>query len=228
MKVSSWIDRVLALLKWPIAIVSLVFLPGVVYALTFVVRDIARRPSSATPLLAGAGAFLIMWLAVLRPRPSRHYLVTFEHELTHALFAWLTLHRVSGLRAALRGGGHARYEGRGNWLIAMAPFVIPTSSLIVIAIAGWIHSPRLLSGLLGLTLTWTAVGNWSSTHRHHGDHREAGTLFAFLFVTCANLLVLGIVLAYATQAHMITGHLDHVRGPTAAFFSWLVSRLAPG
>jgi len=157
MKLSSWIDRVLALLKWPIAIVSLVFLPGVVYALTFVVRDIARRPAAIVPLLVGAGAFLVVWLVVLRPRTSRHYLVTFEHELTHALFAWLTLHRVSGLRAALRGGGHARYEGRGNWLIAMAPFVIPTLSLIVIAIAGWIHNPRLLSGLLGLWLLWGVV-----------------------------------------------------------------------
>ena len=77
------------------------------------------------------------------------------------------------------------------------------------------------------TLAWHVIGNWSTTHRHHGDHREAGRIFAFLFVGCANLLVLGLVLAYATHARSLTGHLDHVRGPTTAFFHWLVNLVAP-
>jgi hypothetical protein len=222
MSVSAGIDRVVGWLKWPLAIVSLVFLPGVFYALAFVVRDIARRPASIVPTLVGAGAFIVIWLVVLLPKRSRHHLVTFEHELTHWLFALLTLHPVSGLRAALSGGGHVRYAGRGNWLIAVAPFVVPTFSLIVIALAGWMHSPRVLSALLGATLAWNVIANWSPAHRHHGDHREAGKIFSFLFVTCANALLIGLVLAYATQARSLTGHLDHVRGPTAAFFSLLV------
>lgn len=222
MSVSGGIDRVVGWLKWPLAIVSLVFLPGVFYALAFVVRDIARRPASIVPTLVGAGAFIVIWLVVLLPKRSRHHLVTFEHELTHWLFALLTLHPVSGLRAALSGGGHVRYAGRGNWLIAVAPFVVPTFSLIVIALAGWMHSPRVLSALLGATLAWNVIANWSPAHRHHGDHREAGKIFSFLFVTCANALLIGLVLAYATQARSLTGHLDHVRGPTAAFFSLLV------
>jgi hypothetical protein len=222
MNVSAGIDRVVGWLKWPIAIVSLVFLPGVFWALGFVIRDIVHRPASIVPTLAGAGAFVVVWLVVLLPARSRHHLVTLEHELTHWLFAMLTLHRASGLRAALTSGGHVRYAGRGNWLIAIAPFVVPTCSLIVIALAGWMHSPRVLSALLGGTLAWNVVGNWAPAHRHHGDHREAGRIFSFLFVTCANVLLLGLVLAYATGARSLTGHLDHVRGPTKAFFSLLV------
>ena len=84
------------------------------------------------------------------------------------------------------------------------------------------HSPRLLSALLGVTLAWNVIANWAPAHRHHGDHREAGKIFSFLFVSCANGLLIGLVLAYATQARSLTGHLDHVRGPTAAFFSLLV------
>jgi len=228
MNVSAGVDRVVGWLKWPLALVSLVFLPGVIYALGFVARDIARRPASIVPTLAGAGAFVVLWLAVLLPKRSRHHLVTLEHELTHWLLALITLHRVSGLRAALTGGGHVRYMGRGNWLIAIAPFVVPTASLIVIALAGWLHSPRLLSALLGATLAWNVVANWAPVHRHHGDHREVGAVFSFLFVTCANGLVLGLVLAYATQARSLTGHLAHVRGPTSAFFSLLVKLIAPG
>ncbi len=228
MSVSTGLDRVISWLKWPIAFISLVFLPGVLYALSFVAKDIARRPSALVPLLIGAGAFVAVWLVLLLPKSSRHYLVTLEHELTHILFSLVTLHRVGGARAALVGGGHARYEGRGNWLIAIAPFVFPVFSLIVVAIAGWVHSPRAISGILGFTLAWNIVANWATAHRHHGDHREAGRIFSFLFVTCANLLLLGLVLAYATQARSLTGHLDHVAGPTRAFFAWLVGLLAPG
>jgi hypothetical protein len=222
MSASAGIDKVVGWLRWPIGLVSLVFLPGVFYALAFVIRDIVRRPASIVPTLVGAGVFLAIWLAVLLPKRSRRPLVKLEHELTHWLFALLTLHRPSGLRASLRGGGHVGYEGRGNWLIAIAPFVVPTFSLIVIALAGWMRSPRLLSGLLGATLAWNAIGNWAPAHRHHGDHREAGKVFSFLFVTCANAFALGLVLAYATQARSLTGHLAHVRGPTSAFFSLLV------
>ena len=93
-----------------------------------------------------------------------------------------------------------RYEGRGNWLIAIAPFIVPLFALLVMVLAIWVHDQRVISALLGLFLAWNVIGNWSSTHRHHGDHREAGGLFSFLFVTCSNLLVLGLVLAYATQA----------------------------
>src|SRR4051812_30295287 len=177
--------------------------------------------------MPGAGAFVVVWVALLRPKSSRHYVVTIEHELTHTLFALITLHRVSGVRPALSGGGHVRYEGRGNWLIAIAPFVVPLFALLVVVLAIWVHNPRVISGLLGLCLAWNVIGNWSSTHRHHGDHREAGALFSFLFVTCSNLLVLGLVLAYATQAHSLTGHLDHVRGPATAFFHWLVKLVTP-
>ena len=227
MSAASPLDRVIGWLKWPVAFVSLIFLPGMFYALSFVARDIAHRPTSLIPLLVGAGAFLVLWLALLLPKPSRHYLVTLEHELTHVLFALLTLHRVGGVRAALVGGGHARYEGRGNWLIAIAPFVVPLFSVIVVVIATWVHEPRVISGVLGFTLAWNVVGNWATAHRHHGDHREAGGIFSFLFVTCASLLGLGLVLAYATQADSLTGHLAHVAGPTRAFFAWIVNLLAP-
>lgn len=222
------IDRVLAWVKWPLGILSLVFLPGVAYAFTFVAREIVHEPRVAVPMLVGAGAFLAVWLVVLRPRTSLHFLVTLEHELTHALVALLTFHRVPGLVSTIRGGGHVRYTGRGNWLISIAPFVLPTFSLIVIALSVGFHERHVLGGVLGFTLAWNIVGNWSAVHRHHGDHREAGTLFAFLFIACTNLLVLGLMLAYMTQAHSLTGHLDHVRGPTSAFFAWLVHVFTPG
>src|SRR5258708_5748194 len=97
-------DRLLALLKWPVAIVPLVLAPGMVYALSFVIRDIARSPGACAPFLLGAAAYAVMWLLLARRRIG--FWATLEHELTHALFAWATFHPVVGFRATMRSGGH--------------------------------------------------------------------------------------------------------------------------
>ena len=117
----------------------------------------------------------------------------------------------------------------GEFIALVGPSGCGKSTLLaMIAVGHWVGHSRVLVGVLGATLAWNVVGNWASPHRHHGDHREAGTIFALLFVTCANLLVLGMVLAYATGARSVTGHLVHVRGPATAFFTWLLARIAPG
>ena len=130
---------------------------------------------------------------------------------------------VTALRATLSSGGHVRYAGRGNWLVTIAPYVVPVFACVVVAVGEWLDAPRTFSSaVVGAALAWNLVANWSPSHRHHGDHRELGTVFAFVVIACANALVLGFARAYASTAHSLTAHLAHVRGPAAAFFSWLV------
>jgi hypothetical protein len=228
--ISQGIDRALAWLKWPIAVVSLVFLPGLAYSLFFVIRAIQHAPGRAYPALLGAGAYTLFWLAVIRRRAHLGFLATFEHELTHALFAWATLHRVIGFRVTLRGGGHIRYVGRGNWLIAVAPYFFPTLSLLVIAVLHWLPGRHLVAGgaVLGFTIAYHALSNWSETHRHQSDLREAGLLFSLLFLTAANALVFGLLISFACGLRSLTAHLQHVSGPTSTFFRWLLSLVLPG
>jgi hypothetical protein len=222
------IDRLLALLKWPVAIVALVLAPGMVYALAFVVRDIARSPGSCAPFLLGALAYAVVWFVLEKRRLG--FWATLEHELTHALFAWATFHAVVGFRATMRGGGHIRYLGRGNWLIAIAPYFFPTLSLLAIAALSWAPGRHLVFGgaLLGVTVAYHALSTWSETHRHQSDLREVGWLFSLLFLVTANAFVFGLLLAYACGQRSLTAHLDHVRGPSMAFFHWLVHLVAPG
>src|SRR5688572_30996224 len=99
------IDRVLAWLKWPVAVAGLLFLPGLASGLYRMAGALQRDPRPSLPFLAGAAAFFVVWY-LLRGRALATFLVTLEHELTHALFAWATFHRVVGFRASLRGGGH--------------------------------------------------------------------------------------------------------------------------
>jgi hypothetical protein len=228
--VSNGVDRLLALLKWPVAIVGLVFLPGLVYSLFFVLRAIAAAPDRCVPFLLGAGGYVLFWLIFIRRRRTLGFTATLEHELTHALFAWATLHRVVALRATLHSGGHIRYIGRGNWLIAIAPYFFPTLSILVIAVLTWLPGRHVTAGsaILGVTVAYHAISNWSETHRHQSDLREAGLLFCLLFLTAANALVFGLLLSYACGLHSITAHLRHVGGPTGTFFRWLLSLVLPG
>lgn len=219
-------DRLLGLLKWPIAIVALILTPGLVYALYFVIRGIARSPGSCAPFLVGAALYTFAWIALGKRRLG--FWATLEHELTHALFAWATFHRVVGFRATMRGGGHVRYLGRGNWLIAIAPYFFPTVSLIAIVILTWAPGQHLVLGgcVLGVTVAYHAISTWSETHRHQSDLREVGWLFCTPFLIAANAFVFGLLLAYACGLRSLTAHLDHVRGPSTAFFRWLVHVVA--
>jgi len=215
------IDRVLAWLKWPVAIASLVFLPGLVYALYIVIRGVAAHPGNSVPFLVGAGAYAVFFVALARRRVGFFTIV--EHELTHALFAWATFHRVIGF-SAMRGGGHIRYVGRGNWLIAIAPYFFPTLTLLVIAVLSWLPPRHLEAGavVLGIAFAHHVLSTWSETHRHQTDLREVGWLWSWLFLPAINAFVLGLVLAYAAGTRSLTAHLRYVKGPSLAFFHWLV------
>jgi hypothetical protein len=221
-------DTVLGLLKWPIAIAALIFAPGLVYALYFVVRGLAISPGSCVPFLAGAAAYSFVWLALGNRRIG--FWTTLEHEFTHALFAWATFHRVVGFSATMRGGGHIRYLGRGNWLIAIAPYFFPTLSLLAIVVLTWVPGHHLAVGgaMLGVTVAYHALSTWSETHRHQSDLREVGWLFATPFLIAANAFVFGLLIAYACGQRSLTAHLDHVRGPSVAFYHWLLHLISPG
>lgn len=222
--IARFLDTVLAWLKWPVAVAALIFLPGLAYALSFVVRGIVAHPRHVLPFLAGAGVYALVFVGLTRRRVGFWTIV--EHELTHALFAWATFHRVVGF-SAMRSGGHVRYVGRGNWLIAIAPYFFPTFTVLVIAVLSALPPAHLTLGavVLGVCVAHHVLSTWMETHRHQTDLREVGWLWSWLFLPSVNAFVLGIVLAYAAGTRSLTAHLVHVKGPSLAFFHWLAARL---
>ncbi len=220
------LNRLLGLLKWPVALAALIFLPGLVYALYFVIRGIVANPGNCVPFLIGAGAYGAVYIGFAGRRVG--FWTILEHELTHVLFALATFHRVVGF-SAMRAGGHVRYIGSGNWLIAIAPYFFPLFTLVVIAVLTLLP-PRHLAvgaGVLGASVAHHVLSTWSETHRHQTDLRETGWLWNWLFLPSVNAFVLGIVLSYAAGTRSLTAHLSHVREPSLAFFS-LLARLLPG
>ena len=78
-------------LKWPLALMSPLLLP-------FAMLELWRSDILLTVVvshqtfLLGSAAYLLSWLFIFRRDFSGAYFSTFEHELTHAIFAWVTLH----------------------------------------------------------------------------------------------------------------------------------------
>jgi hypothetical protein len=213
--IGNGLDRILAILKWPIAITGLVFLPGLVTALVEVVRAIYRHPEPCIAFLAGAAVCAAAWHLLLRRRTVAGFFIVLEHEFTHAIFAWLTFHRVIGFRASLRRGGHVRYVGRGNWLISIAPYFVPTLSIAAIAALQLLPDRHLAYGsaALGATFAYHLLSTWSETHRHQTDLREVGFVFSAVFLIAANALVYGLILGFACGVRPME-YLRHVPEPT--------------
>jgi hypothetical protein len=194
------VDRVINALKWPAALLSVVLLPSTLWASLLVLRRVVAAPDAIAPAAAGAAVCgLVLWL--LSRVPLRGvWLATLEHELTHALFAVATGHRVVGLRTTWRRGGMITITGApGNWLITLAPYFFPTTC--VAAGAVWLLLPpsarHLGSVLLGAALAYHLWSTVRETHAQQPDLRQAGWLFSLLLLPTANLWAVFTVLACA-------------------------------
>lgn len=213
------IDLALSLLKWPVALAALALLPGAARALRVPARAALAAPGEVAPFLAGLAGYLTLWWFALSRRSFGSFVSTLEHELTHGLFALLTLHRVVGLRATWNQGGELRYVGRGNWLISIAPYFCPTASLLLIP-AFFLAPPGSRAGLslaLGVTVAYHLTSTIRETHRGQHDLLEVGFPFACAFLPTANLLAFGLLLAFAAGgAPLARAHLADVAATTEA------------
>jgi len=202
------VNAVLNAVKWPLALCTAAGLPWLVLAswqaLTPAFRvDLLPVWGAAVAGAVGGGFF---WTRTAVGR----FLATMEHELVHVLFAWLTFHRVQGLRAGADGNGVATFEGPGNWLIFLTPYFTPLlwlASCVGVAAAGLPSSTAqlLLAALLGGEMASSA----REVHPAQTDFKAAHRLFTVLFLPAALLLVFGACWAYVAHGTP-TAALSHL------------------
>ncbi len=171
---TRFIDGLINLLKWPIALLALFSTPAI--ALT-IGDEITKLSSNILiPFTAGLAAYFILWKLLFTRRLWGSWLPTFEHELTHTLFALITLHKVTDFHTSYEKGGHVQYiGGPGNWLITIAPYFFPT---FVILLLGFVVSFHLVSTLL-------------ETNAKQPDLSKVGLFFCWCFLPGANLFFIG-------------------------------------
>lgn len=197
--VSHFLDTLVNMLKWPTAVAALLLLPSCVVAVARLTRAIAQQPASMLWFGVGAGGYWLGWRLLLRRPLLGSLLPTLEHELTHALFALLTFHPITAVKATWRGDGVMRYVGEGNWLITIAPYFFPTLSVLLMLVLGLLPESwrRGASVVLGVTLAYHFISTWRETHTDQPDLQKVRLPFAILLLPSANLACFGAVLAFA-------------------------------
>jgi hypothetical protein len=200
----------LNLAKWPIALLFAGFLPAA--ALTF--YDLALLSPTYieffTQFIAGLFTYLLVWLTMLRY--SRFtFLSTLEHEITHCIFAWLTLNKVTGLRATLRDGGRMTFTGASNWLISTAPYFFPTVTVLLLVAFVFIDGSwkAVMFGLIGVSIAYHVTSTWAETHHAQTDLKESGFVFCLLFLPTANFMCYTLILSYMESGFKGLGLVLH-------------------
>ncbi len=152
---------------------------------------------------AGGIAFRIGFRALMN-RLKKHdpleFIDTLEHELTHALFGYLTFSPPVSLTASLKSGGEVELKG-SNIIIALAPYFFPLWTFISLLIgflvqtglqSTWNHGTFFLLGIF--TYRLAREYRWRQTDLH---------LYGFFFSTICTALFLMLSLGFILAARGI-------------------------
>lgn len=196
-RLADGVDTLLNWLKWPVAVFSvLMFLPAL--GQTFdVIKQLIRNVREVWAFIAGFSIYIAIWLWKIR-RWRVTFFSTLEHEFTHAIFAWITFHKVTGLKSTWNSGGHVVYKGKGNWLITSSPYFVPTVCIFLIGLFAGVpvFSGPVDNALIGAAFAYHVTSTYRETHRHQTDLKEVGFLWSIAVLPTANLVVNGLVLAH--------------------------------
>ncbi|MBR7158116.1 MAG: hypothetical protein IKD08_00330 [Alphaproteobacteria bacterium] len=202
-RIRNFLDTVINLLKWPVAIAMAAGIFPLIQALMFYFERAVANWNDIAMFGIGFALMVACWIFLIRSRNS--VAATLEHEITHALFAMLTFHKVVNIEASLgSGGGSMAFKGKGNWLITIAPYFFPTLALAIVLTGG------VVSALAGKPVSWLAVALGIAIgyhflavvfeiHREQTDLQKVGWLFSFLFIPGANLLSYGLVFVFVDR-----------------------------
>lgn len=197
---SQRVDQIVQWFKWPSAVCMAMLWPLSLWGLGRLIALTVLSPRfSMVPFIAGVVGFTFLWRRWLHKSRWGSFLITLEHESTHAIFALLTWHSIVGFRASLGQGGEVRFAGTGNWLIIAAPYFFPTAAILLFLLAFFLPFAGLpwQSLLLGVALAYHLISTYRETHRDQSDLKDLGKLFCWLFLPAANLMVTGLLIAFS-------------------------------
>ena len=151
--------------------------------------------------LIGGVMFVPIWFVARRYiEAPAEYLATLEHELTHIIVGLLFFKRPLSLRVTAREGGAVILSG-GNMWITLAPYFLPTLTLLLLPLSLVLprnYEPELLA-LLGATVAYHLLSTWSEVGVMQSDFRKAGVLQSIWLLPVANLVIYGSIIAYVIR-----------------------------
>lgn len=195
---SYLIDKFIELIKWPLAIFMLLSLPAYIQSLYYFPFVTWRYMA----LLAGFFMFFIARSMMDSAVKANMEIVA--HEMTHAFFAFITFHKVKGIRVeGDNSGGEMAFEGQGNWLIVIAPYFFPLFGLFyMIAFSVYtLFAPAnlILNGVMGYFIGYHLDTVGSQIHEKQTDLPKVSYKFCAMFLPSANMWAIGSMLAFNSK-----------------------------
>jgi|TARA_B100001142_G_scaffold116220_1_gene118447 hypothetical protein len=199
---SKILDKILSVIKWPLAVLVLFFYLDI---FRFFLTTGASFISNAS-LLYFLGA--LFFLVTNGRHSSSNKFLTWEHELSHAIFAWLTFKkniRIEVLREPNYKGhaGYCYYENGDNWLITIAPYFFPTLTLILSFVYLLVNSSLywVLDLVLGYSIAFHLKTNFLEVCHNfrppvegsYTDLTMVGRLFALIMIPALNFIVFAVI-----------------------------------
>jgi hypothetical protein len=219
--------------KWIKFVVAILLLP-LCAALTQTFFTIFARATVTQRLWAGEEFWffslgVLLWLISFFGLPRPVILYVFGHELTHALWVLLMGGRVSRFRIG-SDGGHI-VTNRTNFWIALAPYIFPLYSILAIAIYGMLSlfynmQPygRLLYAIIGATWAFHFTFTCWMIPKKQTDLSDHGTFFSLVVIYLMNLLLLSVMLIFASPQITFTGFGADLGANIGNFLHWALDR----
>jgi hypothetical protein len=144
------------------------------------------------------------------------YLYVLGHELTHAIFVFLHLGKVSRIHVSTSGGYIT--TNKTNLLIALSPYFVPFYSVaVVLAHLGLKHFggisevwDPLFHALIGATWTFHMIWTIWMLPKDQPDLQQNGTFLSLVVILLGNSLVLS-ALVCAADDHPLHSALEFAR-----------------
>ena len=197
----KFMNSFLKIIKYPIAIISLIAFYPLSNALFSMIGQTFTQQIGLY-FLAPVVGMMVLWASV--PGLSGSAITIFAHESTHMLAALLTGHKPKSMRIEPDKGGSFTYEGKGNWLITVAPYFFPTFPFLWMLGGLWFEYnnqafPQWYIFIFGLLVGYHIVANFYQIHSEQTDFKKAGHLFCILFIPGANILLFGYLWSFVLK-----------------------------
>jgi hypothetical protein len=188
------LDKIINLLKWPIAFYMLYSLPALFSSLDYF------NFASFRYLALGAGFFMYFIARTISDSSVKTSMQIVAHELTHSFFALITFHKVKHIRLDPEGsGGEMGFVGEGNWLIVITPYFFPLFGFFYMIIMSYLPESIVFNGVLGYFLGYHMDTVGSQIHDKQTDLPKVSYKFCWMFLPGANFWIIGSFLAYNSK-----------------------------
>jgi len=149
--------------------------------------------------LIGTGVSAIVCYVLAR---RLEFFATFEHELTHNVWALLFFKKPMGFHVNEDGSGLFQFQGRTSTIselfISLAPYFFPTVTVLLIMVSPIIREDfmGIYYLFIGITYGYHISSTIKETHLQQTDITGNGYFTSLNLIISLNLLANGLVLAF--------------------------------